>query len=108
MISVVTLALAHFDNGHAAAGQQVLDSMPAGARWQLDLRFAEVATVCRHRLAVERQPRPGNRLCIEHVAPAPRCVQQAPDGRGAAWLASGGDVAAYGACCPTGCPLGRN
>ena len=106
MISTITLALAHFDNGHAAAGQQVLDGMQPGARWQLDLHFGAVAAVCRHRITVERPPRPGNRLCIEHVAPLPRCGQQAPDGRGAAWLASGGDVAAYGVCCLAGCPLG--
>ena len=106
MIGIVTLALSHFANGDAAAGQLTLDSMPPGARWQLDLRFGEVAAVCQHRLVVARPPRPGNRLCVEHVTPLPRCVQQSPDGRGAAWLASGGDAAAYGACCLAGCPLG--
>ena len=107
MIGIVTLALAHFANGDVAAGQLTLDSMPPGARWQLDLRFGEVAAVCRHRLVVASHRRPGNRLVVEHVAPLPRCVQQAPDGRGAAWLASGGEVAVYGACCLANCPLGR-
>ena len=106
MISIIQLALDHHAAGHADAAQQVLDSIGPGARWQVELRFGEVAAICRHRIEARQESRPGTRLVVEHVAPLPRCVQQAPDGRGAAWLASGGSVLAYGTCCVTGCPLG--
>lgn len=106
MISAVQLALDNFARGWPDAGQQVLDELQPGARYQVELRFDEIAAVCCHRMTVSRQPRPGNRVCVEHVAPLPRCVRQSPDGRGAAWLASGGDMLAYGVCCLAGCPLG--
>lgn len=106
MIGIVQLALDNHAAGHGDAAQQVLDSISAGGRRQVELRFGEVAAICQHRIEARQESRPGTRLVVEHVAPLPRCVQQAPDGRGAAWLASGGSVLAYGTCCVTGCPLG--
>lgn len=106
MISIIQLALDHHAAGRIDACQQTLDGISAGGRWQVELRFDQVATICQHRIEARQEPCPGNRLCIEHVMPAPRCLRQSPDGRGAAWLMSGGDGAAYGPCQLATCPLG--
>jgi hypothetical protein len=45
-----------------------------------------------------------NRLRIEESEPFPRCKEQSPDGRGLAWLASGGSHLAYGVCALGSCP----
>lgn len=100
------MALDYHAAGHGDAAQQVLDSISPGGRWQVELYFDQVAAICRHRLEARQERRPGTRLVVEHVAPLARCVQQAPDGRGAAWLTSGGSMLAYGVCCLAGCPLG--
>lgn len=108
MISAVGLALHHYDNGQAAAAQQVLESMTPGGRWQIDLNFAEVSDICQHRISPDTSRRNGNRICVEAGYSAlNRCMKQSPDGRGAVWLLSGGDALAYGICCPINCPLAR-
>lgn len=38
------------------------------------------------------------------VGLAPRCLMRSPDGRGMAWLQSGGPLADYGACSRSRCP----
>lgn len=35
---------------------------------------------------------------------SPRCLSRSPDGRGMAWILSGGSVADYGACSQRRCP----
>lgn len=59
---------------------------------------------CGHRMALAVERRPGNALNVEIGAPAPRCNRKSPDGRGLAWLLSGGDALAYGHCTPRACP----
>lgn len=56
----------------------------------------------RQQESVER--RPANALNLEIGAPRPRCLMKSPDGRGLAWLRSGGSVLAYGICVAP-CPM---
>lgn len=72
--------------------------------WQwLTADFGEFAAGCHDRREVGVPRRPGNALNVEMGAPAPRCMQKSPDGRGLTWLMSGGSVLAYG-CCANPCP----
>ena len=60
---------------------------------------------CDFILELDGEKRPGNALNIESCFfPKPRCYLKSPDGRGAAWLLSGGDVLAYGVC-DADCPI---
>ena len=63
-----------------------------------------VAESCQYRLTPETQRRPNNGLNVEIGAPRFRCKLKSPDGRGLAWLLSGGNVLAYGVCTPFSCP----
>ena len=107
MITAIGLALDNHSSGNQAAAQQVLDTLDTGARWQVDLRFSEVEAICVHRVTVEQEPRNGNRMAIETWPVMPRCMRQSPDGRGAAWILSGGSPLVYGRCCLSECPIGR-
>lgn len=59
---------------------------------------------CGHRMELAVERRPGNALNVEIGAPVPRCNRKSPDGRGLAWLLSGGDSLSYGHCTPRACP----
>jgi len=71
---------------------------------QFALYFSELSAICPDRRELSVQRRPGNALNVEIGAPLPRCLLRSPDGRGLAWLASGGDVLAYGTCDRAACP----
>ena len=100
-----------------SAAACVLDRAEAGVakpeefhgipRFQWDVYFAELSDVCPYRLkwAGERIKQ-RNALRIE-VLPEnlPRCSLQSPDGRGLAWVLSGGSTYAYGQCQCSACPL---
>jgi hypothetical protein len=43
-------------------------------------------------------------LNVEVGQPHPRCLMRSPDGRGMAWIWSGGSVLAYGLCEGCACP----
>lgn len=60
--------------------------------------WPDLAAHCCNRAEVPTEPRFMNRLSINRMHPLPRCLFRSPDGRGLAWLASGGEVEAYGRC----------
>lgn len=68
------------------------------------VHFAELCDRCPSARFPELPMRPGNALNIEIGTPMPRCLEQSPDGRGVAWLLSGGSVLAYGICGRRECP----
>jgi len=59
---------------------------------------------CPSRRELEVERRPGNALNIEVGTPLPRCTEKSPDGRGMAWVWSGGSLLAYGTCSASECP----
>lgn len=60
--------------------------------------FKDLAVHCCNRVEVPQEPRFMNRLGFYQMTPAPRCLYRSPDGRGLAWLKSGGEVLVYGHC----------
>lgn len=77
---------------------RVIEQVPA-AQWAVEGgHWGELAVHCCNRALVPEEPRFMNRLSIYRMAPAARCLFRAPDGRGLAWLKSGGEVLAYGKC----------
>ena len=79
-----------------------LRALPA---FQVEAWWEDIAPHCPSRRVLPVERRPGNALNIEIGTPVPRCMERSPDGRGAAWVASGGSMLAYGVCCASGCPL---
>jgi hypothetical protein len=73
-------------------------------RFQIDAYWEDVAPLCHQRIEFS-VPRGVNALNLEPQQPHPRCKYRAPDGRGLAWLNSGGSGLAYDWCCKAGCPL---
>ena len=66
--------------------------------------FSEIAPLCPDRVVPDLIPRKANALNIEFAGPRiARCKMRSPDGRGLAWLLSGGDITAYGFCVQTHC-----
>lgn len=68
------------------------------------MSFADFSAACPSLWEMEVERRPGNALNLEIGAPANRCSEQSPDGRGMAWFLSGGSKLAYGVCCQSMCP----
>lgn len=66
--------------------------------YQWRIRFADLAERCPHRVTLGIERRPANALNVEIGQPMPRCSLRAPDGRGLAWVQSGGSWLAYGTC----------
>lgn len=66
--------------------------------------FGAYSGACTDRIDVALERRPANALNVEIMTPSPRCRQQSPDGRGSAWILSGGAPLAYGTCCRSSCP----
>lgn len=65
---------------------------------------APAVDACRSHIEPRLERRPANALNIEIGSPLPRCTRKSPDGRGLAWLLSGGSPLAYGHCTPLACP----
>lgn len=99
MISMAQLIL-----DRAEAGLDVRAAFEALPGFQLQLRFDELSPLCPWRVALGVPRRPANALNVEVGQPAPRCRLRCPDGRGDAWLLSGGSPLAYGYCSIRGCP----
>jgi hypothetical protein len=86
---------------------KALASIPA---WQWATpggHWPDLSQYCCNRKQPDTPRRPGNVLNIEVGTPAPRCLFQAPDGRGLAWMLSGGSVLAYGLCLQSNCPWAK-
>ena len=60
---------------------------------------------CPHRMMLPVERRRGNVVTVEIGAPMIRCQCKSPDGRGLAWLLSGGETLSYGICTPRACPV---
>lgn len=104
MMSLARLALERVERGL----QPDLDVIPS---WQWAIYFEELSPLCPSSLAVVAGrdfARQRNALRIELLpSTAARCSRRPPDGRGLAWLLSGGSPLSYGACCAAKCPRAR-
>jgi hypothetical protein len=98
------ISLAHLVVLRAEAGALTRDDVDAVPRAQFRIWFSDLSPHCpdRRELPVER--RPANALNVEIGSPQPRCMRRSPDGRGAAWMMSGGSMLAYGCCSERACP----
>ena len=79
-------------------------SVPA---WQWAIWHADLAPFCPSRIAPQAgrdYNRQRNALRIEIIPSSSRCALRSPDGRGLAWLMSGGSPISYGECCAASCP----
>ena len=89
----------------AAAGQRPeVEAVPA-SQWRI--WFEELRRVCPSALRGEAgrdYRRQSNALRTEMVPQGVHCSLRSPDGRGLAWLLSGGSPFAYGQCSRSGCP----
>lgn len=103
MISIASLVLYRAECGMPPTRDEI-GQVPPG---QFALYFSELSAICPDRREQSVRRRPANALNVEIGAPLPRCLLRSPDGRGLAWLASGGDVLAYGICDPAACPRTR-
>ena len=73
-----------------------LKSVPSH-QWALEGGYwSDLAPHCFNRIEVKREIKFMNRLAINVMTPLPRCLYLSPDGRGLAWLKSGGEIEAYG------------
>jgi hypothetical protein len=73
--------------------------------WQWEGEYwGDLAAECPDRIMPELPRRRANALNLEVGQPRARCKQLAPDGRGLAWLMSGGSPLAYGRCECAACP----
>lgn len=104
MMSAARLALEAAERG----ARPELEAVPP---WQWAIYFEELAVLCPSSLDVvpgRDFARQRNALRVELVpSTTPRCSRRSPDGRGLAWLLSGGSPLAYGACCVARCPRAR-
>jgi hypothetical protein len=87
----------HPDADHKQKSE-LLKQVPHG-QWALPGGWwSELSVHCANRVEVPVEPRFMNRLSINVMSPTARCLFRSPDGRGLAWLKSGGEVLAYGRC----------
>lgn len=90
---------------HASGCVADVDAIPP---WQWDIWFDDLAPICPSRVAVvpgRDFNRQRNALRMENTpSDEARCSQLSPDGRGLAWLMSGGSPFAYGKCLCRSCP----
>lgn len=78
--------------------REVIKTVPAH-QWAMPGGYwNELALHCNNRVEIKRSPRFMNRLAINVMEPLPRCLFRSPDGRGLAWLKSGGELECYGRC----------
>ena len=98
LLTLVSLQAKKIDDIDAA-----MEMIPA---WQWRIsggHFAELSKFCGQRIDLDVERRPANALNVEIGSPLPRCRSKAPDGRGDAWLLSGGSPLAHGLCVKHGC-----
>lgn len=88
---------------HEAGLAPTWDDFAAVPARQMEIWFDDLAPICPDRLSPAFERRPANALNVEIGAPAPRCADRSPDGRGRAWLHSGGSALAYGHCRASKC-----
>lgn len=82
----------------ASKRAELMKDVPAH-QWALPGgHWSDLAMHCGNRRDVPQEVRFMNRLSINLMTPLPRCLYRSPDGRGLAWLKSGGEVLAYGLC----------
>lgn len=103
MISAARLILDRVARGVAPTREE-LAALPS-VQWEV--YAADLVPHCPARRTLPVERRPGNALNVEIGEPLPRCMEQSPDGRGSAWMLSGGSLLAYGACDASSCPLRR-
>lgn len=90
--------LAMHPNLSAEQRRALIDQVP-GHQWAIKGGyFNELSTHCCNRVEIQEEPRFMNRLAFYQLTPQPRCLYRSPDGRGLAWLKSGGSVLSYGVC----------
>lgn len=78
--------------------QELLNQIPAQQWADPNGHWRELSEHCCQRVEVQEEPRFMNRLGFYRIQPLPRCLFRSPDGRGLAWLKSGGEVESYGRC----------
>lgn len=98
----IALAVLEWLEAHPQASSadrnRALAEVPAH-QWALPGgHWVDLATHCQNRAEIPEEPRFMNRLAIYRMRPLPRCLFRAPDGRGLAWMLSGGPLEAYGCC----------
>jgi hypothetical protein len=101
--AVISIARLLLDR-HASGAKPSPDDLDAVPRLQWVVYFDELAPFCESR--VPTVPRPQRNALRVELLPSrdDRCSRRSPDGRGLAWLMSGGDPLAYGLCCRAACP----
>ena len=92
MISASQLAVYRASRGIDVRAE--VAGLPA---WQWDIHWTDLAPLCGASLHVHHRPH-RNAWRIEVPQAEPRCLYLSPDGRGTAWVDSGGSVLAYGIC----------
>ena len=96
-IALTTLEwLARYPHASSPEKSSVIDQVPSH-QWAARCgHWQELSQHGCNRDEVTRVPRFMNRLIINVMTPLPRCLYRTPDGRGLAWLKSGGEIEAYG------------
>ena len=98
-MSLASLVIARADAGQMTEAEFV--SVPP---FQFKIYFAELSAICPSLVKMGVERRRANALNIEIGAPLSRCSEQSPDGRGIAWVLSGGTYLSYGVCGSRTCP----
>lgn len=100
MSSIALHVLEWLDLHQADAEQkrQLLAQVPAGQWACPGGHWDELSKHCCNRVEIREEPRFMNRLGFYRMKPQDRCLFRSPDGRGLAWIRSGGDALAYGSC----------
>ena len=90
-----------------ATKRKLLAQVPAHQWATVGGHWADLAKHCSNRAEVLDEPRFMNRLSIYRMQPLPRCLFRSPDGRGLAWMKSGGPLESYGICEQMHCERAR-
>ena len=92
-----------YDQGYIHASASAVCKGGRLDRYSVEKPPLEAGT-CRSHIQPSLERRRANALNIEIGSPLPRCTRKSPDGRGLAWLMSGGSPLSYGHCTPLACP----
>lgn len=94
---IAAVALARAEAGH----RDTINDVPS---WQWQIWWGDLRPYCPDALSPPLERRRANALNVEIGQPLQRCKVRSPDGRGLAWLLSGGSPLAYGLCERAHCP----